>query len=236
MATRYPTYKVLDYCFDPVPVSKNGISLYVPCGKCAGCRLHSSNLWSQRLQMEIESSCFSIYFTLTYANRWLPVMACSPIPDGYSYFPLWNNKRLVPRIDQDGYVTSVFESRRLDAFYYEFSEHFLVPITNYPHDPLREYLPYPSQRDIVLWLKSVRKSLKNHFKNESTAFRYYIISELGGKKYRPHAHGLIFCNNEKHAKWLRDYALFACWQMCDKALFDEYTVFADAGTETYSVR
>lgn len=239
MAGRYPDLQVLDYCCSPVKISKNGVTSYVACGHCSGCLLHSSNLWSQRVSMEIEHSAYTIYFTLTYANKFLPVLYrdlfVDPSVQKFSYFPIWNNVRLAPSIDENGVVISCNLVRRLDSVYVE-DDFFEVPITNYvPQEPFTasQFVPYASKRDIQLWLKSVRKSLNLRFKNANPTFRYYIVSELGGEKYRPHCHGLIFCENREWSDYLKDYALYACWQMCDKTLFDKYTVYCDSGTSKY---
>ena len=48
--------------------------IIVPCGKCDGCRLHKANEWMLRVANEIESSTYSIFFTLTYSNKYLPCL------------------------------------------------------------------------------------------------------------------------------------------------------------------
>lgn len=241
MASRYPEHKVLDFCQSPIVISKNGDSYLVPCGHCNGCLLHSSNLWSQRLAMEIEHSNYSIFFTLTYNNEFLPKLKIRPdeVIKGvqkYSYFPIWSNVRVAPRISPTGYVTSIDVVRRNDHIFIDGEDYFSVPITNFvPDRPFSasEFLPYPSKRDIQLWLKNVRKSLNNHFYGEKPSFRYYIISELGGEKYRPHYHGIIFCEKFEWSEFLKEYALYACWQMCDKSLFDQHTKYCNSATARY---
>ena len=49
MASRYPETRVLDYCMSPVRLVVDNEVIYVPCGKCDGCRLHKANEWSMRL-------------------------------------------------------------------------------------------------------------------------------------------------------------------------------------------
>ena len=72
MASRYPSTKVLDYCFNPVRLNIDDSVVYVPCGKCDGCLLHKANEWSMRLGAEIEDNTLCIFFTLTYNNKYLP--------------------------------------------------------------------------------------------------------------------------------------------------------------------
>lgn len=241
MGSRYPSIKQLDYCSHPVRISKQGVTYYVACGRCDGCLLHSSNLWSQRLSQEIEDSGFSIFCTPTYSNHYLPKLKVSFENDDegkptYQYFPIWTNMRFVPRIDVDGMVYDGYDIRRKDVIYIEDPDYFPVPITNFvPDSPFvsSEFVPYPSKSDVVLWLKNVRKSLNNHFKDAKPTFRYYIISELGGEKYRPHVHCIFFVDNQEWADFLKDYALYACWQMCDQSLFDKHTKYCNAKTSGY---
>ena len=37
MASRYPSIKVVDYCFNPRHVVDEDKDIIVPCGKCEGC-------------------------------------------------------------------------------------------------------------------------------------------------------------------------------------------------------
>ena len=72
MRSRYPTTKVSSYCYHPIHVVDDTKDIYVPCGKCDGCRLHKANEWSQRLGMDMESNPNSIFFSLTWNNKYLP--------------------------------------------------------------------------------------------------------------------------------------------------------------------
>ena len=74
MGSRFASSQHLEYCYNPQKIFKDGTPVYVPCGRCDGCLLHSANDWSQRVGNEIESSLCSIFGTLTYSNHYLPTL------------------------------------------------------------------------------------------------------------------------------------------------------------------
>lgn len=225
MASRYPTSFHMDFCYSPVRISKNGRTFYVPCGKCNGCRLQKSNSLSQRLGDDIESSSHAIFTTLTYDNIHVPKMNSRKEGKEYHYFSAPGNLRFNGRCDVP---------REPIDFY---SPYFLyAPLKNY-HDP--DCIGYLCKSDIQLYFKLLRKSVYDRFNISSGAFRYFCCAEYGpGKdprqgKYRPHYHLVIIPCNSEVASYLLQTALFACWQMSDRNLFNDYTVYCDSGTRHY---
>lgn len=221
MAGRSTSTKVLSKCLNPLTIFRDGESLVVPCGKCAACRLQKANAWSVRLANEIVDSKYTLFFTLTYNNKYLPVLCKYPckVRHGADFA---SDHALNIRFD------GVKDVPRRDGIFIESGDE--VPsITNYPY---KDLFPYLSKRDFVLYFKFLRKVLYDKF-GKYNLFRYYLVSEFGETYYRPHAHGLIFTEFYEVALYLKQYALFACWQMQDKSLFDEYCVFADSGVSGY---
>lgn len=231
MRSRFPTVQTFDFCYKPVRISKNGIVMYVPCGKCNGCLLRKANTWSFRLGDEIENSSRSIFFTLTYNNHYVPKLKVSPDPDPengmYHYYTFKDNYRFVC----NGKPNVLREP--LDFYS---PDYFCFPLHNYKE---HDYIGYLCKSDIQLWLKRLRKDIYENFNLSGGSLRYYIIGEYGpGKvdhkgKYRPHYHGIIFPCNEEVASFLLERGLFENWQMCDKTLFDDYTKFCDSGARHY---
>ena len=190
MSSRFPTSYHTSSCYCPVRLSKNGLVMYVPCGKCNGCLLQKANSMSFRLGDEIESSNHSIFFTLTYNNTYVPKMSCRVEDGQFHWFSGANNIRF------NGVCDVYRES--LD-FYSPFILN--APLKNYS-DP--KVVGYLCKSDIQLYLKLLRKSIYENFNISRGSFRYYIIGEYGpGKdpsqgKFRPHYHGIIFpCNSER---------------------------------------
>lgn len=60
-------------CIKPVLLNVKGYGgLYVPCGKCIGCRISRAREWALRLVHELESHDCASFFTLTYSDEFLP--------------------------------------------------------------------------------------------------------------------------------------------------------------------
>lgn len=260
MASRYPTYKVVDYCFHPIRVCDGDKDIIVPCGKCDGCLLHKANDWSMRCGMEIEGSPATIFGSLTYSNKYYPKL--------YPFFRR-NDDRFVPYEDFKNFSqTPVGFSLRLgrDLDFVWSSNHNENIRFNGSYDVLREdnidiypinsgnfepvqishwdnfYRPsigYCSKRDIQLWLKLLRRfldygiSYKSKRVLESGYFRYFIISEIGPTTFRGHAHFLIFCQSSEIASALLEGALYKNWKMCDEDKFEPYVHLCDSGARGY---
>lgn len=225
MASRYPTSFHLDFCYNPVRLSKNGRVFYVPCGRCNGCRLQKSNSLSQRLGDDIENSKGSIFFTLTYDNYYVPKLFSRLEGDMIHWYTWKNNIRYNGKRDVVRENLDFYSKYRLFA-----------PLHNYSDNSCVGYL---CKKDIQLYLKLLRKSIYDNFNIPSGAFRYYVIGEYGpGKiehkgKFRPHYHGIILPCNKEVADFLLDSALYENWKMCDKNRFTEYTKYCDSGTRSY---
>lgn len=220
---RYALNKVLDYCFHPRRILKDGEWMLVPCGKCEGCLLHKANQWSQRLSFEIDNNPFSIFFTLTYNNKYLPTLVPIVGPDGFPFYfsDHKDNIRFNGSYDVSREDHIMIESKLYD-----------IKISN---DPRKYTVNYASKRDIQLWLKLLRKSIQENLdpRYECECFRYYVISEKGPTTHRWHFHGILFPRNPEVAEFLLHSAMYQNWQMCDQVLFYEYTKYCDSGTSNY---
>lgn len=235
MATRRVTSKVLDYCFNPIHVVDDTKDIYVPCGKCDGCLLHKANDWSMRVGNEIDATPFSIFGTLTYSNEYIPKLKVVNefLNDNFEVIQVlkvstefnnrWNGKDYVPR--KEDFAKEV---------YYQHKDDF-KPLINFPYD---WYCSYVSKRDIILYLKLLRKDIIQFFNyDEQTTknglFRYFVISEYGSTTYRSHYHFLIFPKSEEIATYLTEYSLYQNWKMCDKDQFEPYIHYCDSGARNY---
>ena len=226
MASRYPTAKVLDYCYNPLRLVIDGSVVFVPCGKCDGCLLHKANEWSMRLGAEIEDNTLCIFFTLTYSNKYLPTMVLQDDVVTTKMNRFWsahheknirfNGKEDIPRNeDYDGmYLPFDFQG---------------IKATNYVSD--FPYFPYSSKRDFQLFLKLLRKDLDEKFKEgffkeveskDDLRFRYYGISEYGETLLRPHIHAVILPCHPEVADYLCYEGLYKSWQMCNRDMFQQH--------------
>lgn len=221
MASRYVSTKVLNKCLSPITVYHDGDKFVVPCGRCDACLLQKANDWSQRVGAEIENNHYSIFFTLTYDNFYVPKLRPYPTnvdgvfeyrsnhPDNVRY----DGKKDVLRTDDIS---------------------FLYNLKRYPlqHYAVGTDVSYCSKRDVQLWLKLLRKDLYEKF-GKYNLFRYYVISEYGPTTFRSHLHGIIFCDEFSVSEALLRESLYSNWKMCDKALFDEHTHYCDSGCRGY---
>lgn len=230
---RFPTNKVVDYCFRPIHVKDEYRDILVPCGKCEGCRLHKANDWSLRLQDEIENCPNSIFFTLTYNNKYLPKLKLvKTATDNDGLYRYWYISDHPDNIR----FNSVVDVSRNEGL--SFSVPFApIPIQNSDFVGIN----YASKTDIQLWLKLLRQKLYEQFyfiyENEDREnrgfFRYYIISEVGPTTFRNHYHGIIFPKRREYAEVLCPDLLYSCWQMCDEGLFKQHTAYCNSATAQY---
>lgn len=222
MGVRYSNYKVVDYCYNPRYMMKDGVEMVVPCCRCNGCLLHKANEWSMRVASEIEHNPYSIFFTLTYSNKYLPTLKRQQVDDKV----FWTSSH-----DDNIRFDTKRDVQRLDSIVVDgrFSN---VPIANDSRD---DVIPYASKRDIQLYLKSLRRDVEQKFQNYGSEklIRYYIISEYGPTTYRPHYHAVVFSKSREVSEYLLEFALYQNWQMCDKTLFQQYAQYCDAGTAGY---
>ena len=236
MAGRYAEHRTIDGCLSPITVFHHGVKYIVPCGKCSACLVNRSNSWNWRLSDEIDTVKYSIFFTLTYDNKYVPRLFLNR---GYCNFLggsvierdctdiRFDGKKDVQRKDDLDIIGSVFNGS------YPMIRNFVS--TDKPHLSDR-YFAYSSKRDVQLWLKLLRKDIDLNFSDyeeKKKRFRYYIISEYGPLTFRPHVHGIIFCESQEIADFLVQCSLYQNWQMCDKTLFDQYTHFCDSGASGY---
>lgn len=222
MAGRYSDYKLMTYCFNPRTIIRDGEKYVVPCGKCDGCLLHKSNLWSSRIQHEIENNPYSLFITLTYNNKYLPTLkrlpnhsfkGCYWISD-HSDNIRFNGKIDVPRQDR----IMIFD--KYDSYKIQ-------------NDSRVDVINYASKRDIQLWLKLLKEDLKDNFYETSNFFRYFGVSEIGPTTLRNHYHFIIFPRTFEIAECLLHSSLYKSWQMCDETLFKLHCSYCDGGTACY---
>lgn len=227
MGSRTTSIKLLDYCYHPLKLLKDGEFIYVPCGKCDGCLLHKCNSWSKRLAFEIENNPFSIFITLTYDNYYLPTLILSKDDEDLfsTHYYFSDHSR---NIRFNG-IQDVLRDDRI--IIKGSSKPFFVSITD---DARVHTVNYASKRDIQLYLKLLRKSINENLNDtEFDNLRYYWISEIGPTTHRCHFHGLLFPRTRQIAELLMDSALFENWQMCDKSLLQDYLKYCNCQTAGY---
>ena len=152
-----------------------GEYMHVPCGTCPSCRLSRQYKWVQRLNQESKCHQYSIFFTLTYSEDFVPKLRYTGSdilePENFPYYI-----ELEEQLDDKSW-------KLLDT------------------DNCRVL----SVRDVQLFVKRLRSNIKYTYENETNkkdtpTFRYYIVGEYGETTFRPHYHGILWFDS----RWLAD--------------------------------
>lgn len=190
--------KIVGNCLNPRKVYNPSLHgwMYCSCDKCTACLNQKATILSNRVRAEIEQHKYSVFFTLTYDNEFLPKYEVFQDSNGVvQYKPV---ERLVD--DSSSYMLST--SCPLNQYndyenLYMFDESTFVPtIENYEN---LYHFGVVCKKDVQNFLKRLRwriSKIQNITKDESK-IRYYISSEYGPTTYRPHYHGILFFDSKK---------------------------------------
>lgn len=160
----------------------------VDCGRCASCLNKKGIRNSCYVDLEHQSSSSQFFFTLTYANYFLPIVRVDYSPECECYFANPYNKRLI----EDNYGASLYSWRAS-----EFNGHddkvwdHISKKTKLP----KRFVPVIYIRDVQLFMKRLKINLIRTFKISTDyveQIRYYYCAEYGTKHFRPHFHFLLF--------------------------------------------
>ena len=187
----------------------------VPCGHCNTCLCHKAKSWIDRLELERHYSTYTIFFTLTYAEKYLPLLDLG-----------WNDSDFLPsklvHVKRDfSELTNNRNNKQLSDEYNTFEVSFVDTIyAEQSTQNIRRLhagcIPYCSVYDCQTFVKRLRsrcyrlaygtdKGLK-----DSQKIRYYISSEYGPTSLRPHYHGLFFFDDPRIASYISD-VFTSCW-------------------------
>lgn len=187
--------------------------MYVNCGKCNCCLSAYKSAWTTRLDNEVKSSAYSLFFTLTYDNAHIPTLTLS------------NNVLHSNRTSDDDIILCD----------YGINNPYLPKIQNYESDT--ETIGYCSKSDVQKFFKRLRRKVEYDQKKIITnipkhfrEFRYFVTAEYGPNTYRPHYHGLLFFSNEHVGRAVEKHYLHQSWQLCDSKNIDVSRVINNAST------
>ena len=178
-----------------------GTKLFVPCGSCPSCLRRKHLMMSERVDNEIKQHKYSLFVTLTYDNKHLPVMFES------SKFMLDNDLDNIvyavnPRTNNHLYVSNRADVDSIVSYH----KCPKIPITNYDDSYFArttDYCisdPFPTlnKRDVILFLKRLRRNLYKLVPyNEKNKIRYFCSGEYGETYLRPHYHLIFFYDSDQ---------------------------------------
>lgn len=178
-------------CLNPQYITNpyNHKKMVVSCGKCEACLNRHASFWVKKLRAEQRSWRFCMFVTLTYEDKYLPVLHIDDVDD--VAFDL-NNDTRIP-ISQ--LITKDSKSNK-----YMFSR-------------LRSRLglPYCNTDLIQKFHKRLNKYIHDNYTKKYQNFRYFLATEISPTTHRPHHHGLYFFNSREVARDFKEI-LFATWQ------------------------
>lgn len=191
-------------CLHPVKIERNGVIDYVPCGTCEYCRFVRNTSMSERIRLEMQSHKYCIFFTLTYADLFLPKMLYNDDLKGF----------YVPDDDLDTISSNCHEHGLF--FYYPWLD---KRTRRYMSLKMKQdgFIPRLSRGDVQNFVKRFRRYIDYHFckglsKYEKQKFQvlYAICGEYGPSVYRPHMHGVFMFDSPIIAKHIKEI-LHSSW-------------------------
>lgn len=199
----------------------------VPCGKCVFCRMNKGHILASRLDLEASFHSHNLFFTLTFDNEHIP----------YAQRLDYLLKELIDSHDEQtaDFLISLANADYRDIPHTElyaafiddmwyllsnkgyFGSDFVPQIKNFE-------LPYAfgitSKKIAQDFIARLRKQVYRDadkivagISPENRKFRYYICSEYGPNTYRPHYHGIIFCDSKEVSDAVRQY-IYKAWPFC----------------------
>lgn len=183
----------------------------VPCGKCDSCLANRAATWVQRLECERLHSAYTVFFTLTYSDEYLPSLTIG-----------WQKSSFLP--DKLVHVKRDFSNLHLKKQLSDEYNNFEISVTDSilseqsTQNIMRLHacnIPYCSVYDAQNFLKRLRSKLYRKAYGidkgleEKQKIRYFLVSELGPTTLRPHYHGILFFDDSKLQTYLSDIFLEA---------------------------
>lgn len=197
----------------------NGQTLYVNCGVCPACMQEKANRYVTRIKNTTEEDEIVCFATLTYDNRCCPYIRKQVISKDKHLYYVFRNSHLVR--DRRSSHVEVTGPQVIDEIQLIFTEYDLKKyrsLKGYPQSVGVCYL-----KDMQDFIKRFRQNLHYKTKYYDKRFKYFFVSEYGGKRQRPHYHCLLWCRKQ-------DFQLFndvfvKSWKFQNYSKIDRSRVF-----------
>ena len=191
-------YKVFGGCITPIRTFNRWTheEMFVPCGKCVACLNASASKQSNRVREEINKHKYSMMFTLTYDNQFIP------------RWERFLDSNDCPQIRPIGRVENMFNSCPLNYFDKvkgKWNIDFDTYLPAIQGDCDGDTFATCCKKDVQNFIKRVRFWIDNlNIIDDDKKIRYFIASEYGPQTYRPHYHGILFFDNEVILREIKD--------------------------------
>lgn len=217
-------------CFHPKRIYNKYLNeyLYVNCRVCDGCLSARSAELQERVERECTMHKYSIFFTLTYDNDHLPVMKfhsgnlfCGNSPIDYDsrsgnyIYPTFDSST-IEDFDVYGLTPTSYDNDLSFAYVNKYDiQKFLMRLRSHLYRGV-EFRYFKSENgDIVRKLENVE--YLNGVEKDERKIRYFICSEYGPTHFRPHYHGIIWCDSQPVARYL-ERNILEDWSLGSKTL------------------
>ena len=197
----HPTYEYNKYL---------GKDVRVNCGKCNSCLNTRAKIWVSRLLLERQAHKYCVMFNLTYADEFLPSLGFSE--DFQSL--VWDERHShLDSIPLHEFTSMCKEQKDLD----------------YLSDRLCHGLALPVHctEDYQKFFKRLNKHIHDKYTQTYENFRYFLCTEYGPATFRPHAHGLLYLDDERVANNIQQI-ISSCWSFGDSPCAH---IFSDGGAQ-----
>lgn len=174
-----------------------GNKVVAKCGKCESCLNAKSVKYTQRCQLESKSHNFRYFVTLTFDRHSVPLFKFEFNNKTDLYDMVVVSKRIKNDLIKLGltYTLGSVSFEDLNA---------MIDVKANLHPSCRGYIPFIYKRDIQLFLKRLRKYIKNE------KIRFFLCTEYGTEKFRPHIHLILWFEEEQTAESL-EQNLYKAW-------------------------
>ena len=185
-----------------------GRDVRVNCGKCDSCLNARAKKWVSRLLLERQCHKYCVMFNLTYMDEFLPSLGFS---DDFQSL-VWDDRHshldCIPLHE----LTSLCKEDKDLQYLSDRLCHGLA-------------LPVHCVDDYQKFFKRLNKYIHDKYTQTYENFRYFLCTEYGPATFRPHAHGILFLDNERVANDIQKI-VSACWSFGDSPCSH---IFSDGG-------
>lgn len=182
-----------------------GKSMMVGCGKCPSCLSRRSAEWVSRLEAERNCWPYTVFFTLTYANEYLPKLVYNRFDRSFV-----SADRLVRYRNSKGVDVIKRDNLGIKIPFEDWS--FGISEADYDYVMKRPWISHGCVSDIQKFIKRFRYYAKQY--DSGCVCRYYISQEYGPTTFRSHYHGEMFLSSAQVAKHI-DEILYKSWRLSD---------------------
>lgn len=185
----------------------------VNCGHCPACQQAAANKRAARIRNNASYGTLPLSVTLTYSNDYVPHIKLDEVATD-DFVLIHRNKSVHYANSHDSSHHRLFVKDGSTTLY-ELKDDFKPAVLDsvQPLRKMSDSVGLCVYSDAQKFLKRLRINLKRHY-NYDRKFSYYLCSEYGRHRHRPHFHILIFVPTE--SEQLFRSAIAESWSYDDK--------------------